>query len=346
MTLPADQYTRDSNTRNTTDDASSTTQHKIFWNRNPRRRHCRDNRCYYGLRYHPGRILADKLRIVLRDTLKQLIGFYRTDEHSPFRKLNYAVRMKQERMLARLMREHGNVSLQSIRARTLISWHDNWLGEQNKVAMAHALISLLRVLFRFGRTILEDPECARLLNHFSELRFKKSAPRIQTISSEYAIAFRVQAHERGWCYMALAEAFQFELMLPQKDVVGEWVPISEPGVSDTIRCDKQIKWINGLRWEKIDENLVLRHATSKRHKEIEVDLRLSRMILEDFALLTETPIRKLTRSSLPEKGPVILCEVTGFPYLTAEFRRKWRVVAKTAGIPSHIINNDNKRAQR
>jgi site-specific recombinase XerD len=140
--------------------------------------------------------------------------------------------------------------------------------------------------------------------------------------------------------MALAQALQFELMLRQKDVIGEWVPLKEPGISATV--GPKGKWISGLRWEEIDQNLILRHTTSKRGKDIEVDLKLAPMVLEELALLTKTPIVQLTRTALPVTGPVILCEVTGWPYTTAEFRRKWRIVANEAGIPKEVRSMDSR----
>ena len=44
-------------------------------------------------------------------------------------------------------------------------------------------------------------------------------------------------------------------MLRQKDVIGEWVPRSEPGPSDIWNSDGE-KWLRGLRWQEIDGNLI------------------------------------------------------------------------------------------
>jgi hypothetical protein len=125
--------------------------------------------------------------------------------------------------------------------------------------------------------------------------------------------------------MAMAQAFQFELMLRQKDVIGEYVPLHEPGISAVV--GPKGKWIMGLRWEEIDARMILRHTTSKRGKDIEVNLRLAPMVLEELALFSEVPIDKLTRADLPASGPVIECELTAYPWSTSEFRRKWRILA-------------------
>jgi integrase len=148
----------------------------------------------------------------------------------------------------------------------------------------------------------------------------------------------------------MAQAFQFECTMRQKDIIGEWVPINEPGISDVIYRGR--KWLRGLRWEEIDENLVLRHVTSKKDKEAEVDLKLAPMVLEELQeycggqpVVTTDPVtKKVTarRDLLPAAGPVILCEIHAFPWYETEFRRKWRKVANECGIPKNVLNMDSR----
>ena len=166
-------------------------------------------------------------------------------------------------------------------------------------------------------------------------------PRVERLTADQAVALRAKAHGKKWHTMALAQSLQFELMLRQKDVIGEWVPMSEPGISPVADTTKG-KWLMGLRWDEIDENMILRHNTSKRGKDIEVDLKLAPMVLEELALHSQTPIGKLTRAALPASGPMIICEITGVPYTTAEFRRKWRIAADLAGIPKAVRNMDSR----
>jgi hypothetical protein len=42
------------------------------------------------------------------------------------------------------------------------------------------------------------------------------------------------------------------------------VPLSEPGISEVIVRGQ--KWLRGIVWQEIDENLILRHVTSKKQK--------------------------------------------------------------------------------
>jgi hypothetical protein len=52
------------------------------------------------------------------------------------------------------------------------------------------------------------------------------------------------ANKRGSHSVALAQALQFEGKLPQKRVLGEWVPQTERGLSDLFVRDQ--KWLPGL----------------------------------------------------------------------------------------------------
>jgi hypothetical protein len=264
-------------------------------------------------------------------TLNQLIEHYRSDPYSSFLKLQYQVRVKQDRLLTRISEEHGYHQLRNIRTRTLLAWHKQW-ASGGKIAMAYELMVRLRALFKFGYTVLEDQECQRLLDILKETRFRSLGPRAVQITAEHVRAIRVTAHEHfGWDSIALAQALQFELLLSQKDVIGDWVPVSEPGESDIVRHEQ--KWLRGLRWSNIDKKLILRHSVGSGGRPIEVDLRTAPMVLEELAAYS--------LETLPSRGPLVLCEITGLPWSTAEFRRKWRLVAKKAGVPEIVKNRDS-----
>jgi hypothetical protein len=265
-------------------------------------------------------------------TLKQLIALYRSDPDSPFQNLRYQVRVN--RMLERVSEEHGHHQLRDIKTRTLLAWHKAW-SSGGKIAAAYELIARLRALFRFGFTMLEDRECRRLLEILRESRFRSLGPRLVQLTAEHVRAIRMVAHDHfGWDSIALAQALQFELMLSQKDVIGEWVPVGEPGESDVV-WDGQ-KWLRGLRWSNIDRNLILRHVAGSSARPIEVDLRTAPMVLEELKARSDT-----FRSLINARTPIVINDVTGMPWSTAEFRRKWRIVAKKAGVPDIVKNRDS-----
>jgi hypothetical protein len=262
-------------------------------------------------------------------TLRQLIGHYRTDPDSRFAKLKYQVRLKQDRLLTRIDKDYGHHQLRGIRTRTLLAWYEIW-ASGGKIAMGYELMVRLRALFAFGFTSLEDQECERLCKILEKTRFRSLGARSVQITKEHVQAIRVTAREHfGWYSIALAQALQFELLLPQKDVIGEWVPINEPGESDIVWQGR--KWLRGLRWSNIDKNLVLRHTAGSGGRPVEVDLKTSPMVLEELNISGGTHSR----------APIVLCDTTGMPWLTGEFRRKWRLVAEKAGVPDNVKNRDS-----
>jgi hypothetical protein len=273
-------------------------------------------------------------------SIRTLVNCYQTDPDSSYHKKRFAVRKNHDITLRRIVARHGDEQISDIKGRLLLAWHKEWSADGKKIAMAHAFIGHLRTMFAFGATLLEDPECERLCGVLHKMRFPAPPARVERLTADQVVAVSAAAHKRKWHSMALAQALQFELMLRQKDVIGEWVPVEEPGISATI--GPKGKWMMGLRWEEVDQNMILRHVTSKRGKSVEVNLRLSPMVLEELAVLWSVPIVGLTRDVLPASGPLIICEVTGYPYTTAEFRRKWRLAATDAGIPATVRNMDSR----
>jgi hypothetical protein len=277
-------------------------------------------------------------------TVSNLIDKYQTDEDSAFHKKRHASREAKAALLKRVDKRFGDVMLSEITGRMILSWYKEWSDGGQKVSAGGALIATMRTLFRFGAGLLDDRECARLAETLSSQSYKGTKPREVALSAEQVTAVRAKAHERGWPFIALAQAIQFECTLRQKDVIGEWVPVKEPGVSDVIQTKKfkgekkTKKWITGIRWERIDENLILRHVTSKRNKKIEIDLKLAPMVMEEF----QSMFGSTDRAAMPASGPVILCEVNAWPYYNTEFRRKWRKVANAAGVPKNVKNMDTR----
>jgi hypothetical protein len=199
--------------------------------------------------------------------------------------------------------------------------------------MAHALIGMVRTVVNFGCTILEDRDCERLAVILHRTKFKMAPPRSERLTAEQAEEVRIMAHRFGKHSIAVAQAFQFECILRQKDVIGEFVPLDEPGDSEVIDHARGLKWLRGLRWEEIDGNFILRHITSKRQKEIVVDLKLAPMVMDELARF---------RPIIPTKGPIIVSEKTGLPWTASEFRRWWRQIADVCDISRSVKNMDTR----
>lgn len=265
-------------------------------------------------------------------TLRSLINCYQTDPDSGYGKIRYRTRLNYNSMLRRLERQCGDELIANLRTRTIIRWYEDWC--KIGVATAHSLVDMMRTLLGFGGSILENEECARLKGLLHNMNFKMSKPREKILTAKHVIAIRAKAHEMGLPSIALAQAFQFECTLRQKDVIGEWIPIEEPGASDVINHRTGKKWMRGLRWQEIDQALVLRHTTSKRQKDIEVALRLAPMVMEE--------LEKIGLDKLPASGPIVISERTLRPYRARQFIERWRKVARAAGVPDDIFNMDSR----
>lgn len=279
-------------------------------------------------------------------TLGALIHAYQTDRVSTFHQLRYNSRKNSAAVLKRLAAAYGNVPLADIKRRTLTEWHMDWAAG-GKLSMAHSFIAQIRTMCGFGSSMLEDTECDRISMVLHRMKFPHGPPRTERLTADQAEAIRIVAHRHfGWNMIALGQAIQFELLLRQRDVIGEWVPESEPGESDIHHRGE--KWIRGMRWEEIDDKLILRHRTSKKQKDLQIDLTLAPMVVEELnfmapGCITEVDgVTVVNRSLLPSMGAVVYCEINGLPWSGNEWRRKWRLVATKAGVPKEVRNMDSR----
>jgi hypothetical protein len=260
--------------------------------------------------------------------LTDLIGLYRTDDESPIKKVRFVTRRYYENNCKRLIAERGDARLNQITAQTITEWHKIWAAKSG-VSMAHALITMLRLLFSFGLTRFGDRECERLSLILNKVKFEIPKPRNEALNEEQANAIRAEAHRQLRPSIALAQAFQYDTALTQKDVIGEWVPVSDPAHSVVINGDR--KWVRGLRWEEIDGD-ILRHPASNGMKEFEIDLKNHPMVMEELGRV----------SSRPSSGPLVMNEHTSLPWMADDFREYWRKIATTVGIPKTVRNADSR----
>lgn len=283
-------------------------------------------------------------------TVRDLIARYSTDPYSTFRKpenkggLRYGTKQNYQGLMRRIEADAGDTRIEDMDGYWLDDQHDKWLGDDpdnQHVPMAHSLVGMLRTLATYGAGYLKDEHCRELKSILRDKRFKMGKARSETMTTEEIVKVRTTARAMGRSSVARAQAFQFECILRQRDVIGEWVPETEAGKSD-ITSALYGKWLRGIRWEEVDADLVLRHVTSKRNKPVTKDLKLMPMVLEELQAHYCDFGEPLTRAMLPATGAIIINEQTGRPYAAHQFRRVWRAVATAAGIPKHKRNMDSR----
>jgi hypothetical protein len=275
-------------------------------------------------------------------SISDLIKVYQTYEESPYKKLKHNSKQLYDSLIKLIEADYGQKRLADITANMLDEWHGVWV-KGGKVAIAHSKIAMVRNLFGFGVSVLNDPECGRLFGILAKRKYAPPKARNEFLSHEQANLIRVKAHELQRPSIALAQAFQSGVGMLQKDVIGEYVPVSEPGASDVI-LDGSLKWLRGIRWEEIDENLRLRHSG---YEEIDVDLKDVPMVLDEFELQFKFLPQRHPRAKLPTKGAIILSEYgEKLPWTPVEYRRWWRRVADACGIPKTVRSMDSRKTRK
>jgi hypothetical protein len=266
-------------------------------------------------------------------TIRELAGLYRTDERSPYRSLRFGTRNNADNFIDRIVADFGDQRLADLNADIIWKMYESW-ADGGKLATGHAFVTKLRGLLSFGTVTLDDPGCQRLSIIMNRMRFPTPPTRDERLTKDQAVAIRAEAHAKGKPSIALAQAIQFEFGLGQKDAIGEYVPATEPGTSDIIV--NGMKWLHGIRWEEVDDELVLRHATSFGGKLLVLDLKRAPMVMEE--------LDKQFKGIVPKSGAIIVSEWSAKPWSGNEFRRWWRKLADGAGVPKTIKNMDSGRA--
>lgn len=319
---------------------------------------------------------VDDPRSRFNGTLGTLIEIYLTDPDCEYQELRHQIQCKYAQRLARLKNLYGHVRISDLTFRDFKRWHAGFRDPGNKVAMAHAMMALVRAVLRFGKKLRLDP-CAQLVDDLSEMKFTLGRRRREFITAAQVVAFRTVAHREGRPSLALAMAFQFELGIRQKDVIGEWIPLAEPGMSEI--SDGHKKWLHGLHWKDVDQSMTLRKRISKSLRgrnavmspdagDIQVyDLTAYPMVMEELqprrSYIVKKPklkpagydptesfdfpdleigLDKERSVEVPFTGPMIICEGTGRPWRFTSFEHEWRRIADLAGIPRTIQNRDSR----
>lgn len=162
--------------------------------------------------------------------------------------------------------------------------------------------------------------------------------RRQLGAATQAVAVRRRAWAGGWGSVALAQAIQFDLMLRQKDVIGEYLPagLKEGGAGIPIGDDDGLAGLRRL----VPQDQVIVDLRPKQALDplLFVDLKLAPMVMEDLRRMGIVSRRGPPRLVKRLDGPIIVNESTGLPWMAFEFRRVWRAIARSEGIPNNVCS--------
>jgi hypothetical protein len=257
-------------------------------------------------------------------TFAGLFHLYRTDKDSSYRKLKPKSLHPYNCYLRKLTEHIGKRRIDQIIGKDLLHWFGIWSANETQLAAGQGALAVVKAALKFG-TICGFQECRRLSSDLQLMKgsFKNPKPRTAVITAEEIIALRKAAHAAGRPSVALAIAFQFETALRLSDVIGQWLPLTWPGLSAVVRRNK--KWI-GLMWSDIDQNNVLRLTPGKTAltsgKDVALDLNECPMVLEECARIS--PEQRI--------GPVIVNHTTSRPYTYEAYSPIFKAIRKAAGV--------------
>lgn len=266
--------------------------------------------------------------------LGSVLTRYQEDPESPYAALRPGSLRPYSHYLPRLIQETGGMMIDEISGLDLMRWHKVWSEDGRYLAAAAMMRAIMAAAVSYG-VMCRSAGCADLLVVIKETNKKLPAPkrRESVITADQVNALRASAHAKGRPTWALAYALAFETTLRLWDVCGQWVPVGTPGVSEVIDPKRGNKWF-GLRWEAINENLVLRFIPSKTQgktgKTITYPLDMAPMVMEE---LTHWPLKA-------RRGPMVVSPLTRFPPTVHQFRDGWYEDRDAAGIDKKVWARD------
>lgn len=267
-------------------------------------------------------------------TIQALLSIYQRHPESPFHALRPGSVHPYKFYLARLEAHIGKRRIEEISGLDILRWHRVWSSGGKHLAAAAMARTVLDSALSFG-VMSRLKGCAELSVIVREARKKlpRPKPRNETMTADQVAAARAAAHAAGRPSRALAYAIAYETTLRLWDVIGQWWPLDQGGISDVIDAKRKRKWF-GIRWEDIGDDLVIRYMPSKTDektgKTISYPLAKAPMVMEELA---HWPAAK-------RKGPIVVSETTGRPYLDRVFDKGWADDRKAANIAENIWARD------
>lgn len=267
-------------------------------------------------------------------SLKSILDKYQSEADSPYFALRPKSRKPYDFYLARLIHEVGDRRIDKITGVDLKRWHDSWSENGKRLAASKMMRAVIDAAVSYGVMCRITP-CIELREVLKAASRKLPNPKRRevVITADQVIALRRAAHAAGRPSSALAYALVYETTLRLWDVIGQWVPLDSPGVSDVVNNRTGNKWF-GLRWEDIDDGMVLRYVPSKTSMKtglaVAYPLNKAPMVMDE---LERWPAER-------RAGPVIVYEINGRPYLSEVFSSMWSKDRKAANLPENIWARD------
>jgi hypothetical protein len=271
-------------------------------------------------------------------TVYSACQLYQRHPYSRFHKVKHNTRKSYIDSLKIIEATVGKRLIRNLTVLDVQHWYDEWRkpaapGGRERIDRAHDAVSMFKTVLRFVAAALRRPECKQLIgdleNAGSLVKFEKGGAREEEMTFAQAGAFVRKAIEMGNAgvippdrarAMAIGVAAQFELLLRQKDIIGDW---------DGPRGEK---WTGYFTWENIP-GWRWRMKTSKSKYRTAADFDLTSYSLL-FPLLEAVPHN--------ERVGAIIKGEQDLPVRERSYRKWFRQIARAAGIPDTVWSMDSR----
>jgi integrase len=268
--------------------------------------------------------------------VKSLVELYRSDPESGYQALKANTKEGYEDWLRIVETTIGLRRLDRIKPKFFRTCFAEWGAPADKGAperprRAYGCIQMVKTVLNYGIEA-DIPHAKRLRDGIEKMRFAKSAPRDKTMTYAQSSAIvDICLRKNNW-RMALCQALQWDTMMRQKDVIGEYRLKSESySLKPGEMRDGNYVW-SGITLNRIDAGLELVVRTTKTGQPV--------LHVIDACELVMRVLPHIDRSD--PTGPVALSS-RGTPWNDHRaFSKSWRTFAGEAGVPPDVWNMDNR----
>jgi len=279
-------------------------------------------------------------------TVRAACRIYQEHPLSRFHNVKHNTRRTYLKDLSLIERTVGARLIRNVTVLDVQRWYDEWRkpaydGGPERIDRAHDAVAMLRTVIYFNAA-LRNADCKLLAGELEHIKFEKGGAREQEFTYEHAVAFikTAMAFERDGTMppgralcIAIGTVAQFELLLRQMDIIGEWAPAGAarklPAVIATLDLDGET-WAGFFTWENIAGwRWRMRTSKSKYRSAADFDLTKYTLLLP---LIEAVPLDQRTGAVV--KG------AKGLPVRRDMYARWFRQIARAAGIADDVWNMD------
>lgn len=314
------------------------------------------------LREHIDRLRSDPAQPQTKTrydgTMMSACRIYQEHPLSDFHDVKFTTQKFYLTCLRRIEATVGRRLIRNLTKADFKNWYKEWrkpeitVGKDGKpivgperIDRAHDTMAMVRTVIYFMAS-MANAECELVAKRLEKVKFEKGGAREGELTYAHVASFIRTAFElsdkgvmprQRALTMTIGVAAQFELMLRQMDIIGEWAPIGASrklpaGIVtlDWPQLAPTEQWAGFFTWENI-AGWRWRMKTSKSKYRAAQDFDLTRHSLL-LPLLDGVPLH--------ERSGAIIKGERGLPVRARSYYNWFKDIAEPAGIPAEVWNMD------